>query len=278
MKHNVHGQIYPEYPLKAAFRKSLRAKLLAGYAAFVLALVGFGAWSAWRMHEMGGISNRIIKDNYDSVVAAQNMKDSIERMDSASLLVLLGARQQIAPQIEEHRNRFDRAFDVARGNITEPDEPRILDDIRRERDAYYAALDDLLAGPEKSSGQDRYTETLEPAFNRLKNSADELLRINQEAMLAKSDAAAAVAGRWFTQILIIAGLLAIAGAGFAFWLAGKIVRPLHKISAAAAQIAKGDLSARVSLRLEDEIGLLASEFNHMADQLRHLHRMDDNLP
>jgi NtrC-family two-component system sensor histidine kinase KinB len=274
MKPDMPRHIYPASPLKAAFRKSLRAKLLLSYGVFVLALVGFGAWSAWRMHEMGGISNHIIKDNYDSVVAAQNMKESLERLDSTSLLILIGGREQFAPHIEQHRARFDRALDVARANITEPDEPRILDDIRRERDSYYAALVSFDRSA-ASSDQDRYTGSLEPVFIRVKNSVDELLRVNQQAMLAKSDAAAAVAGRWFTQILIIAGLLAIAGAGFAIWLADRIVRPLHKISAAAREIAKGDLSARVHVRLEDEIGVLAREFNRMADELRHMHRMEN---
>ena len=279
MKPNMPRHIYPASPLKAAFRKSLRAKLLLSYGIFVLALVGFGAWSAWRMHEMGSISNHIIKDNYDSVVAAQNMKESLERLDSTSLLILIGGREQFAPQIEQYRGNFDRAFDVARGNITEPDEPRILDDIQRERDTYYAALASFDRS-EPSSDQDRYTGTLEPVFIRVKDSVDELLRVNQRAMLAKSDAAAAVAGRWFTQILIISGLLAIAGVGFAIWLSGRIVRPLHKISAAAAEIAKGDLSSRVHVRLEDEIGMLAREFNKMADELRHMHRVEniDNPP
>ena len=50
---------------------SLRTKLLLGYLVFVAALVVLGAWSAWRLREMGGVSRRIISNNYDSVVAAQ---------------------------------------------------------------------------------------------------------------------------------------------------------------------------------------------------------------
>lgn len=55
---------------------SLRVKLLAGYLVYVAALVLLGCWSAWRLHEMGGVSRRIISNNYDSVVAAQEMKES----------------------------------------------------------------------------------------------------------------------------------------------------------------------------------------------------------
>ncbi|MEO6724251.1 MAG: hypothetical protein ABIU20_07440 [Blastocatellia bacterium] len=57
----------------------LRANLLLGYLVFIAALVVLGGWSAWRLREMGGVSRLIPANNYDSVVAAQNMKESLER-------------------------------------------------------------------------------------------------------------------------------------------------------------------------------------------------------
>src|SRR4030095_1464602 len=58
---------------------NLRLKLLLSYLIFVTALVVLGGWSAWRLREMGDVSRRIISNNYDSVVAAQEMKESLER-------------------------------------------------------------------------------------------------------------------------------------------------------------------------------------------------------
>src|SRR5678815_3454019 len=57
---------------------SLRTKLLLSYLIFIAALVVLGGWSAWRLRDMGGVSRRIISNNYDSVVAAQDMKESLE--------------------------------------------------------------------------------------------------------------------------------------------------------------------------------------------------------
>src|SRR3954447_10889794 len=89
---------------------SLRTKLLSGYLIFVAALVVLGGWSAWRLREMGDVSRRIISNNYDSVVAAQEMKESLERQDSAGVFALLGAREKAAAQLREHRTRFDANF------------------------------------------------------------------------------------------------------------------------------------------------------------------------
>ena len=85
---------------------SLRTKLLLGYVGFVLALGVLGTWSARTLREMSAVSGRIISENYDSVVAAQNMKESLERQDSGALFDLLGQRQRASGQIDEHRTRL----------------------------------------------------------------------------------------------------------------------------------------------------------------------------
>src|ERR1041385_7413007 len=101
---------------------SLQSKLLFSYLIFVAALVVLGAWGAWRLREMGGVSRRIIANNYDSVVAAEEMKESLERQDSAAVFALLGAQDRALTQLREHRARFDENLDKAASNITEPGE------------------------------------------------------------------------------------------------------------------------------------------------------------
>src|SRR6185369_17825525 len=116
---------------------SVRTKLLFGYLVFIVALVVLGAWGAWRLREMGSVSRRIIANNYDSVVAAEEMKESLERQDSAAVFALLGATDKARAQLTEHRARFDASFQKAANNITETGEPEAIENIRRERDSYY---------------------------------------------------------------------------------------------------------------------------------------------
>src|SRR5882762_6443442 len=131
---------------------TLRTKLLLGYLVFVTALVVLGGWSAWRLREMGDVSRRIISNNYDSVVAAQEMKESLERQDSAAVFALLGARERAGAQMSEHRARFDANFQKAANNITEQGEPEVIEMIRRDRDAYYQMFDVFLARVNAAEG------------------------------------------------------------------------------------------------------------------------------
>src|SRR6201988_1969575 len=267
---------------------SLRTKLLFSYLIFIAALVVLGGWSALRLREMGNVSRRILANNYDSVVAAQEVKGSLERQDSAALFALLGARDKATVQLREHRERFDANFQKAANNITELGEPEAIDSIRRDRDAYYRVFDTFMArvgssarptaqsGPdvEEQSERNEYFTILEPQFNKLRAECDHLLQLNQRAMLGKSEAAAGVAQLWFYRTLLVAGVLVAAGIWLAFFLANRIVEPLRQLTLTTARIAGGDLNAKVTVDSRDEVGVLAVEYNRMAERIRQLRRSD----
>lgn len=267
---------------------SLRGKLLFSYLVFVAALVVLGAWGAWRLREMGGVSRRIISNNYDSVVAAQEMKESLERQDSAALFALLSAHDKAIAQLREHRARFDQNFQKAANNITEVGEPAAIEAIRSDRDIYYRLFDAFMSRIEATrtspapqterraelSEREEYFTRLEPQFNKLRADCEHLLQLNQRAMLAKSEAAAGVAQLWFYRTLLIAGVLVAAGLYLAFFLANRIVEPLRQLTASTAKIAGGDLNAKVPVTSRDEVGVLAAEYNRMAERIRQLRSSD----
>ena len=267
---------------------NLRAKLLFGYLIFVAALVVLGGFSAWRLREMGGVSRRIISNNYDSVIAAQEMKESLERQDSAALFALLGAREKSMAQLKEHRARFDVSLKKAQNNITEIGELEALEAIRRDRDSYYQMFDDYVAKidraetsalekvvrDEELSQRNEYFTRLEPQFNKLRAECEHLLQLNQRAMVGKSEAAAGVAQLWFYRTLLIAGVLVAAGLILAFFLANRIVEPLRELTETTARMAGGDLSARVVVGSRDEVGMLGVEYNRMAERIRQLRSSD----
>jgi PAS domain S-box-containing protein len=251
---------------------SLRAKLLTGYGIFIAALVVLGAWSAWRLHDMGKVSRRIISENYDSVVAAQEMKESLERQDSAALFALLGARERALTQLREHRARFDQNFAKAANNITEVGEREAIEAIRSDREIYYQRFEAFISKANPESNE--YFTQLEPQFNKLRADCEHLLQLNQRAMLGKSEAAAGVAQLWFYRTLLIAGVLVATGLILAFVLAEHIVGPLRRLTESTARIAAGDLNARVVVNSHDEVGILATEYNRMAESLRRLRSSD----
>src|SRR4051794_32724291 len=158
----------------------LRTKLLLGYSGFILALGLLGAWSARTLSQMSAVSRLIISENYDSVVAAEDMKESLERQDSAAVFELLGEHERAARQAAEHRARFNAALDTAAANITEIGEPETIQRIKRDRDDYYQHFDKFLSSRENRTSL--YFRELEPRFNVARADCDRLLHLHHEAM------------------------------------------------------------------------------------------------
>lgn len=250
---------------------SLRLRLIGAFVGMLAALAGLGAWSAWRLSDMGAVSNRIIADNYDSVVAAQQMKESLERQDSALLFALLGERDRAERQLLEHRRQFAAALAVAAGNITEPGEHDAVESIRRLESHYTASLQRLLdsatpaTDPASVAG---YFAAVQPEFDALRAECDRFLTLNQAAMQRKATEAAAIAGRHFTATVSLALVLTVAGAIVAWLVASNILRPIGELTQATTAIAAGQLDVVVPMRRQDEIGRLAATFNDMTGRLR----------
>jgi len=61
------------------------------------------------------------------------------------------------------------------------------------------------------------------------------------------------------------------------FLSQSILGPIGALTSAARQMEKGDLSQRVEVRTEDELGELASAFNAMADGLKRLEQLRRNM-
>jgi len=258
------------------FRWTLRRRLLLGQLVFVAALAGLGGWSAWHLRRMSQVPRLIIEQNYDSVVAAKDMKESLERIDSAALFLLIGRADRAFPQLAVHRPRFDAAFERAAHNITEPGERELIERIRAGREAYDRRFRRFEALPPAERGPAYFT-ALQPQFDGLREDCDQLLDLNQRAMRLKADRATAVARRWFRATLALALALVGAGLVLAWVLARAITEPVLGLTQAAARLAEGDLDVSVPVTGAAEVAALAAGFNTMAQSLRELRRSDLGL-
>ena len=256
----------------------LRRQLLTSHLLPVgLMLLALGGAIAG-FFQLGRSVDRILKDNYQSVVAAQNMKETLERQDSAATFFLAGQAGRARRQYEDNRHLFAAAFEIEAHNITELGEGRMADDIGRQFAVYHRDLERLLyAAPPLPTPRARefYFGRLEPEFVRLKQRAQDVLELNQAAILREDRRAKAEARR---DALLGVGATA-ATALFATLLAwrmiGAIMTPLVTLTWRAEEIGAGRLNQQIDARRSDEIGQLARTFNTMAERLSEARRAEE---
>jgi PAS domain S-box-containing protein len=93
---------------------------------------------------------------------------------------------------------------------------------------------------------------------------------HETALLVELDEATALApARQLAVTTALVGLVsAIVLAGGIWVIARRVTRPILSLAATASKVAEGDLTARASIDATDEVGTLATAFDHMTAQLR----------
>ncbi|KAG8526093.1 uncharacterized protein KY384_000085 [Bacidia gigantensis] len=220
---------------------------------------------------LGRSIDRILRDNYKSVIAAQNMKDTLERQDSAATFFLAGQTEKARAQYQANWPLFQRAYQIESNNITEPGEQDIANDIGRRFTNYRKKIEALLyANPPMPNAQARtyYFSVLEPDFKRIKQRAQDVLNLNQEAILRANEQAKNEAWR-ASRVgeAVTAGAFGLAIL-FAVWATRAALTPLRSLARQAEEIGFGHLNQQILLNRSDEIGALAASFNDMTEKLR----------
>jgi signal transduction histidine kinase len=245
----------------------LKTKLLLAQIPLALALLMLGAIAITTIGQLGTHSEKILKDNYRSILAAQRMKEAIERMDSAALFITLGRREEGKQLAWRNRALFDEELAVQLKNITEKGEQEASEALLASWRNYMAAYERFVQETRPELLRDTYFSELLPRFLAVKEGADHILSMNQDAMVRKSDEVRKFSRRLETLITFAALLAALAGIIASMALTTRIIRPLSVLTQTARRIKEGDLEVRARVEGSDEIALLAREFNTMTDSL-----------
>jgi two-component system, NtrC family, sensor histidine kinase KinB len=260
---------------QSPFSLGLRAKLALGFVGLLAILIAVGVESISLLSDLGGSIDVILRENYASVIACEQMKEALERLDSGALFALAGEAQQGRALAAEHRPRFEAALQKELHNITLPGERPRAERLKQLYGSYGPVLERVLAAetpaPER---HDLYFTRLYPILQQIKSTADEILQMNQQNMVAANDRARKLAAAASRQMAVML-LAGVAFAGFCvFFLSRSILGPLERLTWAARKIEGGDLSLTVPVTSHDEVGQLGTAFNSMAAGLRELRESD----
>ncbi len=255
---------------------TLRKKIFIGYGITLVLMVLVLVWAFFNVWNLGQASDAILRENYKSILAAENMVYAIERQDSALLLMFLGYQEQGWNQFRENESQFFQWLGRAKDNITVEGEGKIVNMIETEYSKYLDHVAKLrpisMAGPRQTGTF--YHETILPSFQSIRDTCIRLREINQENMFKVSDRAHFIANRAIWSMAIIGMVAIVIGLGFSLVLSNLLVKPVREMVDATQKIAEGNYEIEFSTRSEDELGRLTDEFNSMAKKLKGFHDLN----
>jgi NtrC-family two-component system sensor histidine kinase KinB len=250
--------------------KTLQTTLLIGVTPFLAILVGLGLWAVVMFTRLGSNIDKILRENYYSVRAAQGMKDALERMDSSMLFAIAGDEAAARAQFAAQRPEFEKHLRFEQGNVTLPHEQELVDELTALQTHYFdlTARFFALAPDQKAVRTKLYFAELLPGFDAVKKKADEILDLNAKNMEEERDRASEAARNSIRVMVISIAAASVLAAFVSLRLSRSILDPIRAVTGSARAMAKGDLDQVVPVVTRDELGELAAAFNTMARTIR----------
>ncbi|MBK8856401.1 MAG: HAMP domain-containing protein [Opitutaceae bacterium] len=244
----------------------LRTRLLLGFILLLLLLSAVGAYAVWTTQELGRSVAAAVVANARGLIAAQQLKDEVNRLGSA-------LRQVRAADTPGNRAEFETVRTacqvLVRDQLDTPDGgmeraarlEEINISLRRLADRATSASAASLRPLELMKADEAAVYSVLRTIDRLTEHDSGDLRLAEEKARRLTARTTAVFGAGVAVAVVLALI-------FAWGLGRALLQPIRQLTDSAQALGEGNLDRDVPVTSHDELGELARTFNAMAAKLR----------
>lgn len=248
--------------------QSLKTKIILSLSLLILMLMAAGIMSILEFEKIGNSVDTVLKNNYQSIEAAKQMVDALEREDSGILLWILGNKEAGEETIMTSDSVIRAAVVDLRQNITESDEPEQVTAIKGRYEKYHASVKQILeAGGSNEENTALYNNETDPLLLDTKEAINKLMVLNQDQMYRQAGIVKEQSRRaMMPAILSIAAAILFALLLY-FFIRTYFITPVRQLTGSVREYypEKGQLNAGIVSR--DEFKRLEEEINQLIYRL-----------
>jgi len=241
----------------------LRFKILLGFLILALMLFIAGVWSIYELNSIGSSVPKMLNENYQSIHAGKKMIESLEREDSAILMLLLGKWDEGRSLLQTADSLFNKNFEFAYSNITIPGEQNQLDTIKSRYESYKTLWQRPIVGTQKEGSIEWYFQSIHKSFLSVKSSLEDLIELNDKTMYQMASNLDKRSNR-----AIMPGIVAVISALvftliFNFLVNYFVVGPIIKITGRIKKFKENRTPFDVPIETRDELFYLSNEISDL---------------
>ncbi len=242
---------------------SIRLKILSGFIILSCMLFAAGLLSIHELKHIGFSVQALLDENYKSINAAKNMIESLEREDSGVLLLLSGEWKNGRSTIQGADRDFQKAFEIARHNITILGEEEYITAIEKSYNSYKKLWIRPVVDTQREGDLSWYFNDVHPAFLNAKSAVDELMTLNDNTMYKTASELKNRAGR-----AIMPGIVAIVSALiftaiFNFFINLYFILPIKRLAEGIQEYMKSGKMSEIRVESKDELSKLADSIRDL---------------
>ena len=259
--------------------KSLSYKIGLGYFVLICINISIALFAVYYIHQLGSPIDRVLREKYQNVSAAENMIQSLKQQELAQTEMLkVGPDSTLINNFHTYKNEFLNWHQRAIEGIALPSEPDMLDSIMTNFRSYLLLSDSLqiLIGQKTSlnNGSILYQNKISPLVLKLERLGNQLKEVNQKAILSADRQARKFSSQGTVLIIIIALIAIVLSIIASIQFTNTILKPVKETTETVRKIARGQLNQKIRITTDDEIAELGREFNQMTSRLEEYEQMN----
>ena len=250
--------------------KTLKSKIATIYVFLVLVIVMIGLLSSFNVYKLSGEIDGLMTNNYKSIDASTKMTEKIETQDKAILKYIAFQNKNSTDIIYTSNEEFYKWLNVEKSNITEVGEENVTNKISDDYLLFvksFSRLQDYQSTHSISENIKFYDLQVSPLVVKVKVNLVNLSKLNEKAMFNGKDTAKSNALSALYLILSISSLAAIIGLIISLIYTNKSLKPIYLLTETIKSVKEGEINKQAPVINQDEIGMLAQEFNNMTSRL-----------
>lgn len=227
---------------------SLKTKLIIGFCGLLAILLVVGIMSIRTSNDFSKSIERILRENYDSVVACYKMKGAVERLDRLAMASIWEIPQDVHSQSEGLFHDFEKNLQFQQQNVTVLGEQVLTDRMTEEWKTYREEVESLLKPlSSKPVRLDFFRNHFLVRSDALRDTAQKIIDLNLNNMVAVDGQTRLRAiDAWQTPLFMVFSGFALAVV-FISLIWPSIFRPIAGLMRSVHEIQHGNLDLVVNV-------------------------------
>lgn len=257
--------------------RTIRTKIIMTFALLVGLALASGFWSIYNFYALGTTVATILRENYLSVLAAENLVKSLEGQDNALLVASQGDEASVSGSFTENKELFYYWYEQAFRSMPNGQLQSLRDSLHVVRNQYISVTDTMRGMIQQGAftqARNYYYEQVRPVSEELRALCFRLFEYNQSAMYNLESKTHSIANQSAYAMMIASIVMLGLSVLATVWLTKVLIKPAEALTERVREIGAGQLDLKIDVLSDDEIGALSREFNKMTERLRRFEQMN----
>lgn len=244
-------------------RKTVRLRFISGVVFFLVIIILLSVLSAFYLNKLSEKTDKILKENHDSVVYSRDMTESITLINQEILRYYFTNQNPDTKLINNEIIAFKKSLELEKNNIKESGEDKLVLNIEKEFNDYAKEISDFEKSPK--SQQERFS--LQNRFGNLYQLLNLLSQMNEKAIEVKTGDARITAKNASIQMSVAAAICILVAFSFTYSFSSYFNERFTKLYDGIKEIGSNNYGQRLYFEGKDEFYEISLVFNEMAEKL-----------